>query len=64
VASHSNDAAPRREGAGEWVDRRTGFNACLAARGYYRVADTPDLAVFQQPGNFYVPASAMLQCAN
>lgn len=42
----------------------SGFNACMAARGYYRVADTTDVTVFQQRGNYYVPGSAMLQCSN
>jgi hypothetical protein len=37
------------------------FNACLAARGYYR-ADTTNLDDFKVPGNYFVPASAMIQC--
>lgn len=40
-----------------------GFNACLAARGYYQMADTTDTSVFQQPGNFFVPQGAIIQCA-
>jgi hypothetical protein len=39
------------------------FNACLAAHGYYRAADTTNLADFMQPGSLYVPQGAMIQCA-
>ena len=39
------------------------FYACLAARGYYRAADTTDLTVFNTPGNYYVPQSAEIHCA-
>ncbi len=38
------------------------FNACLAARGYYR-SDTTNLADFQTPGNFSVPQGAVIQCS-
>jgi hypothetical protein len=38
------------------------FNACLAARGYYRVDDTKNLDVFNIPGNFYVPKGAKVTC--
>jgi hypothetical protein len=37
------------------------FNACLAARGYYR-ADTTNLADFNAPGNFSVPKGAKVTC--
>ena len=39
------------------------FHSCLAAHGFYRVADTPDPSVFNQPGNYYVPQSAAIQCS-
>jgi|SRR5215469_4749406 len=38
------------------------FNACLAARGYYR-SDTTNLADLNVPGSLYVPSSAVIQCA-
>ena len=38
------------------------FAACLAARGYYQVADTTDLSDFQKPGNYFVPVSAIIRC--
>ena len=39
------------------------FNACLAARGFYR-QDTTDLSVFNQAGNFSVPQGAVISCTN
>jgi hypothetical protein len=39
------------------------FNACLAARGYYRAADTANLDDFKQRGNYFVPAGAQVQCS-
>lgn len=41
----------------------SGFNACLAARGYYR-SDTTNLADFNHPGSLVVPQGAALQCSN
>jgi len=38
------------------------FNACLAAQGYYR-SDTTDRSVFNNPGNFAVPAGSDIKCA-
>jgi hypothetical protein len=38
------------------------FNACLASKGFYR-SDTPDLNVFNQPGNFSVPQGAVINCS-
>ena len=40
------------------------FNACMAARGYYRAADTTNLEDFKRPGNYYVPQGAAIQCSN
>lgn len=37
------------------------FNACLAARGYYR-ADTNNPADFNRPGSYAVPAGTVIQC--
>lgn len=37
------------------------FNACLAARGYYR-SDTQNLADFNAPGSLSVPAGAVIYC--
>ena len=38
------------------------FNACLAARGYYR-SDTTNLADFNQPGSLSVPQGSVIQCS-
>lgn len=38
------------------------FNACLAARGYYR-ADTTNPNDFNQRGSYSVPQGAMIQCS-
>lgn len=38
------------------------FNACPAARGYYR-ADTTNLDDFRQPGSLFVPQGAGIQCS-
>ena len=37
------------------------FNACLAARGYYR-ADTTNFADLDQPGSLFVPNGAEIRC--
>jgi hypothetical protein len=36
---------------------------CLAARGYYRVADTTNLDDFKRPGKCCVPAGTQIQCS-
>jgi hypothetical protein len=38
------------------------FQACLAARGYYR-SDTQNLADLSAPGSVWVPQSARINCA-
>lgn len=38
------------------------FNACLAARGYYR-ADTANPADFSQAGSLSVPQGTAIQCS-
>lgn len=38
-----------------------GWNACLAARGYYR-SDTNDPAELHAPGSLSVPENAVLHC--
>lgn len=37
------------------------WNACMASKGYYQ-SDTTDASVFNRPGNFSVPESALIYC--
>jgi hypothetical protein len=37
------------------------WNACLAARGYFR-ADTTNPEDFKQPGSLYVPQGTIVYC--
>ncbi len=38
------------------------WNACLAARGYYR-SDTTSVAELNQPGSLFVPQGAVINCS-
>lgn len=48
--------------AGKVMPSCSEFSACLAARGYSQALDTTDISDFYQPGNFYLPASAVIHC--
>ncbi len=48
--------------SGQAITSCSAFNACLAARGYYR-SDTTNLADFQTLRNFFVQQGAVKQCS-